>query len=36
MTPEMWLRDGSGEVFNFIPEPPMEDGMDMYSTYYNE
>lgn len=35
-TPQMWMRDGSAEVFCHQPEPSMQDDMGVYDLYYNK
>lgn len=36
MTPQMWMRDNSVEVFAHLPEARTEDDMNVYGLFYNE
>lgn len=36
LTPQMWMRDQSAEVFGLIPTAPLQEEMDMYEFFYNE
>ena len=36
MNTQMWMRDRKAEVRGFIPEPAIEDDMNVYGLYFNE
>lgn len=36
MNTQMWMRDRKAEVYGFIPEPTIEDDMDVYGLYFND